>query len=78
MGDADAARQAAEDAAHLFAVCSAPYEAARARLALSRALSSLGLTRRAVADGDAARTAMSALGAPADALGAGAPRGTVL
>ena len=41
-GEPDAARQAAEDAADLFAACSAPYEAAQAGQVLAAALAALG------------------------------------
>ena len=64
-GDSDGARQAAEDALDLFAGCSAPYEAARARLLLARALDALGRPERAAAEGRAAVEALELLGAPA-------------
>ena len=62
-GDHDGARQAAEDAADLFAACSAPYEAAEARLLLSAALEALGRPERAEAEARAAREAFALLGA---------------
>lgn len=61
--DHDGARQAAEDAADLFAGCSAPYEAATARLLLSAALEALGRSGRAEAEARAARDAFALLGA---------------
>jgi DNA-binding CsgD family transcriptional regulator len=62
-GNHDGARQAAEDAADLFSGCSAPYEAADARLLLSSALEALGRPERAEAEERAAREAFALLGA---------------
>jgi ATP/maltotriose-dependent transcriptional regulator MalT len=62
-GDCDGARQAAEDAIDLFAGCSAPYEAARARLLLASALEALGRAQRATAEARAAKEALELLGA---------------
>ena len=58
QGDLDGARRAAEDAADLFASCSAPYDAARARLALAQALRALDRTERAESEERAARDAL--------------------
>jgi ATP/maltotriose-dependent transcriptional regulator MalT len=65
-GDHDGARQAAEDAADLFTGCSAPFEAAEARLLLSGALEALGRAERAEAEARAAREALALLGARGD------------
>jgi ATP/maltotriose-dependent transcriptional regulator MalT len=62
-GNHEGARRAAEDAVDLFTHCSAPYDAARARLELSRALAGLGRADRAAAEEAAARDAMAVLGA---------------
>jgi DNA-binding NarL/FixJ family response regulator len=61
-GDHDAARRAAEDAADLFGACSAPYEAAQARMLLSEALEALGRPERAEAEARSAREAFALLG----------------
>jgi DNA-binding CsgD family transcriptional regulator len=66
-GDADGARRAFEDAVDGFEASAAPYEAATARLALSRALAALGRRRRAAEEAAAARRAFAAFGAEADA-----------
>ncbi len=63
--DHDGARQAAEDAVDLFTECSAPYEAADARLLLSSALEALGRPGRAEAEARAARGAFVLLNASA-------------
>src|SRR5918999_26197 len=68
-GDHDGARQAAEDAADLFTGCSAPYEAAEARMLLSSALEALGRLERAEAEARAAREAFALLGARAEGRG---------
>jgi ATP/maltotriose-dependent transcriptional regulator MalT len=60
-GEHDSARQAAEDAIDLFDACSAPYEAATARLALAGALEALGHPDRAAAQERAAGEAIAAL-----------------
>ena len=73
--DHDAARRAAEAAADCFAGCSAPYEAAQARLVLAGALVALGRPDRAEAESRAAREALAALGArPPAAAGELSPR----
>jgi ATP/maltotriose-dependent transcriptional regulator MalT len=61
--DFEDARRAAEDAIDLFGQCSAPYDAARAQLELSRALNGLGRAEHAAAQASAAQEAMAALGA---------------
>jgi DNA-binding NarL/FixJ family response regulator len=61
-GDHDGARRAAEDAADLFGACSAPYEAAQARMLLSEALAALGRRERAEAEARGARAAFALLG----------------
>jgi DNA-binding NarL/FixJ family response regulator len=65
-GDHDRARQAAEDAADLFAACSAPYEAAEARRVLSAGLAALGRAERAEVEARRARDAFALLGARGD------------
>jgi ATP/maltotriose-dependent transcriptional regulator MalT len=60
-GDHDSARCAAEDACDLFAAASAPYDAARARLALAEALRALGRTERADDEARAAHDALDRL-----------------
>lgn len=62
-GDHDGARQAAEDAADLFTGCSAPYEAADARLLLGAALEALGRPERAEVEIRTARAAHALLNA---------------
>ncbi len=61
-GDPGGARRAAEDATDAFGRCAAPYEEARARLALSRALHALGRSERSAAEAAAARDALAVLG----------------
>lgn len=70
-GDHEGARQAAEDAADLFTGCSAPYEAADARLLLSSALEALGRSGRAAVEAQAARAAFALLHARPPDHGAG-------
>jgi ATP/maltotriose-dependent transcriptional regulator MalT len=65
-GAADGARLRAEDAVDLFCACSAPYEAARARLVLAGALTALERPERAEAETKAAREAFALLGARHD------------
>jgi len=65
--DHDGARRAAEDAVDLFGECSAPYEAAQARIVLAQSLKALGRAERAQAEGEAAREALTRLGADAEA-----------
>ena len=62
-GEHDGARQAAEDAADLFAGCSAPYETAESRLLLSSALEALDRPERAEAEARTARAAFALLNA---------------
>jgi ATP/maltotriose-dependent transcriptional regulator MalT len=69
--DADHARRMAEDAVDLFEDCSAPYEAARARLVLSAALAALDRSAHAAAAAKAAREALALLGARHDGAAAG-------
>jgi ATP/maltotriose-dependent transcriptional regulator MalT len=59
-------RRSLEDALDLFAESAAPYEAALARLALARALASLGREDAAAAEAEAAREAFASLGATRD------------
>jgi ATP/maltotriose-dependent transcriptional regulator MalT len=66
-GDHDEARRGLEDAIDLFAESAAPYEAALSRLALSRALTSLGRADAASAEAERAREAFATLGAIRDA-----------
>ncbi|MDP1849273.1 MAG: helix-turn-helix transcriptional regulator [Solirubrobacteraceae bacterium] len=68
-GDHDAARRAAEDAGDLFDACSAPFEAARARLLLAGALEALGRCEGAAAHGRAAREALALLHTPRGSRG---------
>jgi ATP/maltotriose-dependent transcriptional regulator MalT len=65
-GNHEEARRCLEDALDLFAESAAPYESALARLALSRALVSLGRTDAAKAEADAARAIFASLGATRD------------
>jgi ATP/maltotriose-dependent transcriptional regulator MalT len=65
-GEHEEARRGLEDALDLFVESAAPYEAALARLALSRALGSLGRKDAATAEANAAREAFAALGATRD------------
>jgi DNA-binding NarL/FixJ family response regulator len=60
-GDHDGARRAAEDAVDLFGRCSAPYDTARARLALAEALHALGREDRAASELRGARDALARL-----------------
>jgi ATP/maltotriose-dependent transcriptional regulator MalT len=65
-GKHEEARRHLEDALDLFAESAAPYEAALARLALSRTLTSLGRADAAAAEAEAAREGFAALGATRD------------
>jgi ATP/maltotriose-dependent transcriptional regulator MalT len=65
-GNHEQARRALEDALDLFSESAAPYEAALARLALSRTLASLGRAEAAAAEAQAARDAFASLGASRD------------
>ena len=60
------ARQRLEEAVDLLALCEAPYERARARLALARVLFEVGPVSRARAEARAARDAFRALDARRD------------
>ncbi|MBB4665103.1 helix-turn-helix domain-containing protein [Conexibacter arvalis] len=71
-GDHEQARRGLEDALDLFGESAAPYEAALARLALARALVSLGRADAADAEARAARAALERLGAIRDARRSGA------
>ncbi|HEV3376167.1 MAG TPA: LuxR C-terminal-related transcriptional regulator [Thermoleophilaceae bacterium] len=62
------ARRCLEDALDLFGESAAPYEAALARLALSRSLVSLGRTDAAAVEAKAAREAFASLGATRDVV----------
>ncbi|WP_156253314.1 LuxR C-terminal-related transcriptional regulator [Pseudactinotalea terrae] len=79
-GSWDDARQAAEDAVDLFTGCSAPYECARARLVLARALDGVGRGEHAEVERRAANQSLRRLGArveekpPADPAGGLSPR----
>jgi ATP/maltotriose-dependent transcriptional regulator MalT len=65
-GDHETARQACEDAVDGFGECSAPYDAALARLELARALGGLGRPDQAKRELDAALEVLGALGAARD------------
>jgi DNA-binding NarL/FixJ family response regulator len=65
-GDHETARQACEDAVDCFAVGSAPYEAAVARVELAGALRALGRVERAETEARAAQETFAALGAAGD------------
>ena len=65
-GDLELARRRLEDAVDLLAHCEAPYERARARLALARVLRELGPAERARAEARAARDAFLELAARQD------------
>jgi LuxR family maltose regulon positive regulatory protein len=62
-GDQDCARRSFEDAVDLFNRCGAPFEAARARLDLARALRESGRGLAAAEEAQAARRAFARLGA---------------
>ena len=64
-GDHEEARRGLEDALDLFAESAAPYEAALARLALSRTLASLGRADAAGAEAERAREAFARSAPPA-------------
>jgi DNA-binding NarL/FixJ family response regulator len=72
-GDHEASRRACEDAVDGFEECSAPYDAALARLELARALVALGHGARAENELSAARETLVALGAVHDAARAEGP-----
>jgi DNA-binding NarL/FixJ family response regulator len=65
-GDLAAARRRLEEAVDLLGLCEAPYERARARLALARVLLEIGPASRARAEATAARDAFLALDARRD------------
>lgn len=65
-GDPERARRLLEDAVDLFARCGAPFEAARARLGLARALRECGRAPEAAEEAEAARGAFADLGAGRD------------
>jgi DNA-binding CsgD family transcriptional regulator len=65
-GNHEEARRSLEDAVDLFGESAAPYEAALARLALSRALVSLGRGEAGAAEAERAREALARLGASRD------------
>ncbi len=67
------ARRACEDALDRFAEVAAPYDAARARLGLARALAALGRDDAAAAEAQAARDEFAALGALREVRRAEAP-----
>jgi ATP/maltotriose-dependent transcriptional regulator MalT len=69
-GDLELARHRLEDAVDLFGLRDAPYERARARLALARVLFALGPANRARAEASAARDAFLELDARRDVLAA--------
>jgi DNA-binding NarL/FixJ family response regulator len=66
VGNFDAAREAFEDAVALLGRAGLPFEAARARVALARALRSLGRQEAARAELDRAAEGFAALGATAE------------
>jgi ATP/maltotriose-dependent transcriptional regulator MalT len=72
-GDHADARRSLEDALDLFAECAAPYEAALARLELSRTLASLGRAEAGSAEAERARAEFTKLGAARDVSRAGIP-----
>lgn len=81
-GDAQAARQSFATGVRLWQELGAPYEAARARLALARTLLELGSRERAATELRAARQEFERLGARLDAhvaatVAAGASRGGI-
>ena len=65
-GKPDAARQHFEDAVDLFTQCKAPYEIARSRIELARALGKLGRTATAMEEAECALSVLSDLGAELD------------
>jgi ATP/maltotriose-dependent transcriptional regulator MalT len=65
-GDLESARRRLEEAVDLLALCEAPYERARARLALARVLFELGEDDRARAEATVAHDAFGALDARCD------------
>ncbi|HZT76616.1 MAG TPA: LuxR C-terminal-related transcriptional regulator [Vicinamibacterales bacterium] len=65
-GDADAARRHAEDALDLFLRSAAPFEVARARIELAKALAALGRTDDAVQEAQRAIDLLTELGAELD------------
>ena len=67
------ARCACEDALDRFAEVAAPYDAARARLGLARALAALGRDDAAATEAAGARADFAALGATREARRAEAP-----
>jgi DNA-binding CsgD family transcriptional regulator len=71
-GEHEDARRALEDALDLFAESAAPYEAAIARLALSRTLMSLGRGDAAAAEAERGRRGLAQLGAAPRSPGAAA------
>lgn len=72
VGDLELARRRLEDAVDLFGSYDAPYERARARLALAHVLMELGLEQRARAEAGAARDAFAELDAGRDMVAASA------
>jgi ATP/maltotriose-dependent transcriptional regulator MalT len=70
-GDHEEARRNIADALDLFTECAAPYEAALARLALSRTLASLGRGELAETEAERARAQFAKLGATRDLSRAG-------
>ena len=62
-GKPDAAREHFEDAVDLFTQCKAPYEIARSRIELARALGKLGRTATAMEEAERALSVLSDLGA---------------
>jgi DNA-binding CsgD family transcriptional regulator len=69
-GDLELARRRLEHAVDLFALSEAPYERARARLALARVLLEFGSEQRARAEANAARDAFGELDARRDVAAA--------
>lgn len=67
-GRADAARQCLEDAVDLYIECGAPFELARARIDLARALGKLGRTEPAREEAGRAIGSLSELNAEAELL----------
>jgi DNA-binding NarL/FixJ family response regulator len=72
-GDPATARHRAEDAVDAFAESGAPFDVARARLGLARALAALGRAELAERERESARAVFEELGAVRDAARAAEP-----
>jgi ATP/maltotriose-dependent transcriptional regulator MalT len=71
-GERELARRSLDDAVELYGLGEAPYERARARLALARVLAALGMSERARVEAEAARSAFVELDAQRDVADADA------